>query len=220
MKAGFASKNITAPARRRVELAIAVAQERLIHTHVEHALDLIERVGGQIPFESALGIYTRLLRLSEDEARVITTRALALLGERAAEAAQWPELVEQGGKNGKKPGYRALLGQVRQRLRGRVNDELRRWIELSAARTEVALIETHLHNALNLVELLEQELPFTAVVELYLDALDVRDSVAEVVYYMTLARLSEQHLPPVRAREPAVAGAAEERRLRVLENGD
>ena len=79
--------------RRRVELAVAVAQERLLSTHVNHALGLIQLVGDQVPFENALNIYTRMLRLSDDEARVITTRALAILGERAADTDQWPEFV-------------------------------------------------------------------------------------------------------------------------------
>jgi hypothetical protein len=35
----------------------------------------------------------------------------------------------------------ALFHQVRERMRGRVNEELRGWIELEAARTEVALLE-------------------------------------------------------------------------------
>ena len=84
MKSLFGSNDISEPMRRRVELAIAVAQERLLSTHVAHALRLIQLVGDQVPFENALNIYIRLLRLSEDEARVITTRALATLGERAA----------------------------------------------------------------------------------------------------------------------------------------
>ena len=77
MKNPFSSKDLSEGMRRRVELAIAVSQERLLATHVEHALRLIRLVGDQVPFENALGIYTRLLRLSEDEARVITTRALS-----------------------------------------------------------------------------------------------------------------------------------------------
>src|SRR5688572_8413710 len=103
--------------RRRVELAIAVAQERLLSTHVDHVLNLIQLVGNQVPFENALSIYTRLLRLSEDEARVITTRALATMGERANESEAWPELItEQEATDAAKKGGRSLVKQMRQRL--------------------------------------------------------------------------------------------------------
>lgn len=222
MKNPFASKDLSEPTRRRVELAIAVAQERLLSTHVDHALRLIELVGDQVPFEDALGIYTRLLRLTDDESRNITTRALAIIGERAVEGETWPEPaapaeVEAPPQEGTGRGF---LRQIRQRLRGRVNEDLRRWVELAAARTEVALLETHVENALNFVEMLEKELPFTEAVELYLEALDVRDSIAEVAYFMALTRLADDILPRAGAateRSAGVRAAAEERRLRVVD---
>ena len=197
MKNLFNSKDVSEPVRRRVELAIAVAQERLLATHVDHALSLIQLVGDQVPFENALAIYTRLLRLSDDEARVITTRALAILGERAAETESWPELITEAEvKNATdEGGRRNLIKTVRQRLRGRVKDDLRRWVELAAARTEVAILNTHVENSINFVDLLEKELAFTEAVEMYLEALDVRESVAEVAYYLALTRLGEKHLP-------------------------
>jgi hypothetical protein len=222
MKNPFGSRDISEPMRRRVELAVAVAQERLLSTHVNHALGLIRLVGDQVPFENALNIYTRMLRLSDDEARVITTRALAILGERAAETEQWPEFVnaeavppQQNGETAR----RKFMDQFRQRLRGRVKDDLRRWVELVAARTEIAILDTHVDNAMNFVELLEKEAPFSEAVELYLEALEVRESVAEVAYYMALSRLAEQHLPPGSAPEDGTASASVTvpRKLRVVE---
>ena len=187
-------------------------------THVDHALELIELVGDQVPFNDALDIYTRLLRLSDDEARVITTRALAVLGERAATTESWPEQIttkdvvpdEAVSKR------RLFMENVRQRLRGRVNEDLRRWIELEAARTEVALLNTHIENALHFVDLIGAELPFTESVELYLEALDVRESVAEVAYYISLARLAESHLPKDRLRKVELKETSD-RHLRVVE---
>lgn len=223
MKNPFASKDLPDAMRRRVELAVAVAQERLLATHVDHVLKLIRLVGDQVPFESALNIYTRILRLSEDESRSITTRALAIIGERATETEAWPELVtQQEVEQAKEKGSRSFVKQIRQRLRGRVNDDLRRWVELAAARTEVAVLGTHVENALSFVELLEKEMPFTEAVELYLEALDVRDSVAEVAYYMALAKLADENLPDrsgPAAAEPVPAGGApaEPRLLRVVE---
>lgn len=201
MKNPFSSKDLSETMRRRVELAIAVSQERLLATHVDHALRLIQLVGDQVPFENALGIYTRLLRLSDDEARVITTRALATLGEQAARSEVWPELVTHVPEEPEVPdtatanGRRTFMRSMRQRLRGRVKDDLRRWVELSAAKTEVALLDTHVENALNFVDLLENDLPFSEAVELYLEALEVRESVAEVTYYVALSRLADKRLP-------------------------
>jgi hypothetical protein len=198
VKNPFASRDLSETLRRRVELAIAVAQERLLSTHVNHALGLIQLVGDQVPFENALNIYTRMLRLSDDEARVITTRALAILGERAAETEEWPEFAADAAAappaNGE-TARRKFMNTFRQRLRGRVKDDLRRWVELAAARTEIAILDTHVDNGMNFVELLSAELTFNESVELYLEALEVRESIAEVAYYMALTRLSEQYLP-------------------------
>jgi hypothetical protein len=221
MKNPFASRDITEPMRRRVELAVAVAQERLLSTHVNHALGLIQLVGDQVPFENALNIYTRMLRLSDDESRVITTRALAILGERAAETENWPEFAaapDSPPQNGE-TARRKFMTQFRSRLRGRVKEDLRRWVELVAARTEIAILNTHVDNAMNFVELLEKEAPFSEAVELYLEALEVRESVAEVAYYMALSRLADQHLPGGPSADdvstPASINAA--RKLRVVE---
>jgi len=221
MRNPFSSKDLSESMRRRVELAVAVSQERLLNTHVDHALRLIQLVGDQVPFENALTIYTRLLRLSDDEARIITTRALAALGEQAARSDIWPELVteepeEVAPETGTANGHRSIIRTMRQRLRGRVKDDLRRWVELAAARTEVALLDTHVENALSFVEMLGHELQTTEAVELYLEALEVRDSVAEITYYLALARLADQQLPhrPIPASEPA-RGPGQPRAARV-----
>lgn len=215
MKNPFTSRDLSEGLRRRVELAIAVSQERLLSTHVDHVLRLIRLVGDRVPFENALGIYTRLLRLSDDEARVITTRALAILGEKAGETPDYvaPTMDPPDPADDESP--RSFLRNMRQRLRGRVKDDLRRWVELSAARTEVAILNAHVENALNFIELLEKEQPSAEAVELYLDALEVRESVAEVTYYYALARLADEELPETdrssaNLRSTSTAGARAE----------
>lgn len=223
MKTPFVSKSLSLAARRHVEIAIAVAQERLLSTHVEHALELIELVGDQVPFDDALEIYNRLLRISAEEERIITTRALAILGERSDEPKGWAERMASADAAAANDGGSSIFGHLRQRLRGRINDELRHWIELEAARTEVALLHTHVANAVNFVEILHQEMPLTEATELYLEALDVRESIAEVVYYITLARLNSSIIP-ARNKEPAIQvgpvtkTTQEDRLLRVVEN--
>lgn len=198
MKNPFSSKDLSDTMRRRVELAVAVAQERLLATHVEHALRLIQLVGDQVPFENALAIYTRMLRLSEDEARVITTRALATLGEQGVRGEVWPELATTEEVSAKEP-RGSFVRLMRSRLRGRVNEDLRRQVEMAAARTEIAILHRHVENGLQFVDLLEEDMPFIEAIELYLDALQVRDSIAEVAAYMALARLADDHLPKVEA---------------------
>jgi hypothetical protein len=192
------SRDLSEPMRRRVELAVAVAQERLLSTHVDHALRLIQLVGEQVPFENALGIYTRLLRLSDDESRVITTRALAILGEQVIDtsSAAWKEAGAAAAESEDET-RRSFLRNMRQRLRGRVKDDLRLYVELSAARTEVAILNTHVENSLNFVELLNKEQQPSEAVELYLDALEVRESLAEVTYYMALSRIADEQLPEI-----------------------
>jgi hypothetical protein len=215
--------NVSEPMRRRVELAIAVAQERILSTHVDHVLNLIQLVGNQVPFENALAIYTRLLRLSEDEARVITTRALAIIGERANESEAWPELITEAEveESNKRGGGRSIMKQVRQRLRGRVNDDLRKFVELAAARTEVSILNTHVDNALGFVDMLDKELPFNEAVELYLEGLEVRDSIAEVGYYLALSKIADKTIPepkPIGQVQPSAASSgAREPLLRVVE---
>jgi hypothetical protein len=187
------SSDLSDAAQKRADIAIAMAEERLLETHVEHALKLIELTGNHIEFDEALDIYTRLLRLSADDARSITTQALARLGERG-EPASWT-MEKKPAERATTDDRRSILTAFRSRLRGRVNDELRTWVEYQAARTEVALLETHVQNALHFVDILKSEVQSNEAVEVYLDALEVRDSIAEVVYYIALARVAEDHLP-------------------------
>jgi hypothetical protein len=193
------SKGLSESARKRVELAVAVAQEKLLAAHVDHALDLIALVDDDVSFGDALEIYTRLMRLDEDESQNVSTRALAILGKKAEQTGTLPapatpreeEVVEAD-----EEGSRSLFGQLRNRLRGRVKDDLRRRIEFIAARTEVALIHTHVDNAIHFSEFLQGEVEERESVELYLDALDVRESIAEVTYYLALSRIADDVLPP------------------------
>lgn len=200
------SNGLSDSARQRVELAVAVAQEKLLSDHVDHALDLVDLVNEDVTFSDALSIYTRLMRLDEDEAHNVRSRALAILGRKAEESGKpprEPQVVPEEESTG-----RAWFGGFTQRLRGRENERLRRKIELIAARTEVALINTHVDNAIHFVGFLrdEEELDDQKSVELYLDALDVRESIAEVTYYMALAKLADEVLPPHGARQDEKEG--------------
>lgn len=190
------SNGLSESARKRVELAVAVAQEKLLTNHVDHALDLVALVDSDVSFNDALEIYTRLMRLEEDEAQNIRSRALAILGERVEEAGTLPSSKTESAAE-ERSGRGSWFGQLKDRVRGRVNEDLRRRIELIAARTEVSLLHTHVDNALHFVGFLREEddVGEQKAVELYLDALDVRESVAEVTYYLALSRIADDVLP-------------------------
>lgn len=214
VKSLFVNRDLPDAVRRRIELAVAVARERLLATHVDHALAMIDLASERMSYVQSAEIYTRVLGLGEDEARTVSTRALATLGEKAA-AEDWPEpqpIPEPDERRGRR---RTLLDLVRHRLRGRVDDALRQGVEFAAARAEVALLGAHVDNALEFLEILEKEMDPDDAVELYLDALDVRDGIAEVVYYKALAVLADRHLPhPAPGVEE---GSDSDRRLRVID---
>lgn len=208
------SNGLSESARKRVELAVAVSQEKLLSDHVDHALDLVALVNDNVTFSDALSIYTRLMRLDEDESHNVRTRALAILGKKADEVGTLPDRVETEPEERPTSG-RSWFGGLTHRLRGRENEELRHRIELIAARTEVALLHTHVDNALHFVSFLreEEELNEQQSVELYLDALDVRESIAEVTYYFALARLADEVLPD-HGSGPTRRGGSEARSTR------
>src|SRR5690606_34035247 len=68
--------------QRQVDLSTAVCQERLLMTHVRHVLALVDLVADELPFDDALDIYVRVLRLTPEQARNVGSRALAELGRR------------------------------------------------------------------------------------------------------------------------------------------
>jgi hypothetical protein len=214
----FVARDLSDSVRRRIELAVAVAQEHLLTTHVRHALAMVRVTGDRIPYGQAVGIYTRVLGLTEDEGRVVTTRALAALGEQAA-ADDWPELPAEPITEERPSRRRSLLDIVRHRLRGRVDDDMRRRVEFAAARAEVALLDSHFANALEFLDILEKEMPAPDAVELYLDALDVREGITEVVYYKALAQLADTPVPETIPQTPAAQPPPrkDEPRLRVVD---
>jgi hypothetical protein len=92
-----------------------------------------------------------------------------------------------------------------------VQDELRERINLSAARTEDALLQTHVENALIFARALGEELTAPEAVELYLDTMLLPEGVADVIYNRALRLVADQVLPPVPGElEDQTAAAAVE----------
>lgn len=179
--------------RSRLELATAVARQRLLDTHVSKAVELVQLSAGRLEPVQALRVYGRVHRLSTEEAEIVRNRALsALAGEGPDDALDASPPPQEAGWRGL---LRRLLGRVG--LERREDETLRRWIDLHSGKTEAALTVAHVANALRFVDILGRETESSVVeaVERYAEAMDLRDATAEMVANFALAWLSYEQLP-------------------------
>jgi hypothetical protein len=215
-------KSTSRALQRQVDLTTAVCQERLLSTHVRHVLALVDLVADRLPFDDALDIYVRVLRLTPEQARNVGSRALAELGRRErgggppARPAPIPTEREEredesvASSSDSQARSDALFSRLRRRVRGRVQEDLRHRINLAAARTEDDLLETHVENALIFVRALGQELTEPEAVELYLETMMLPEGTADVIYHRSLRQIADQVLPPLpRGGEPVTVKEAE-----------
>jgi hypothetical protein len=210
------TRNTSRAMQRQTDLATAVAQEKLLDTHVRHVLALVELVQGQLPFDAALDIYARILRLNPEQARNVGSRAFADLGRRGlVSGASGVTLMEDDAadhEDARRPAgddsgrFEQVFSRVRRRIRGRVQDELRNRINLAAARAEDDLFEQHVANALEFARSLQAEVPLHEAVDLYLEILSVPEGVSDVVFNRALRRVADTELPPVESA-PVAAGS-------------
>jgi hypothetical protein len=190
--------------QRQVDLTTAVCQERLLSTHVRHVLALVDLVHEELPFDSALDIYARILRLTPEQARNVGSRALAAIGRRTGlteaddvnldlEEDDEDELEHRPGEEGGR--FDAVFSRVRRRIKGRVHDDLRQRINLAAARAEDSLFETHVNNALVFGKALAEEVPLHEAVDLYLDVMTIPEGVSDVIFNRALRIVADDVLP-------------------------
>lgn len=204
------NRNTTRALQRQIDLTTAVCQERLLATHVRHVLALVDLVSPEIPFDSALDIYARILRLSPEQARNVGSRALASLGHRGGlhetgeeprvelmedDAADREDARDQAGQPGGR--FDAIFGRVRRRIRGRVHDQLRDRINLATARAEDSLFNTHVENALIFSRALSDEVPLHESVDLYLEIMAIPEGYSDVVFNRALRTVADDTLPPL-----------------------
>jgi hypothetical protein len=211
--------------QRQVDLTTAVCQERLLATHVRHVLALVDLVADELPFDNALDIYARILRLNPEQARNVGSRAFATLGRRSGvneEAGGFAllddDLHDDGGAEPASGGdsdgggrFDAVFSRVRRRIKGRVQEDLRNRINLAAARAEDHVFTTHVENALIFAKALADEMPVHEAVDLYLDIMSIPDGVSDVIFNRALRTVADDKLPPLAApqRTPRVAGEAD-----------
>ena len=212
------TRNTSRAMQRQLDLATAMAQEKLLDTHVRHVLAFVDLVSGQLPFDTALDIYARILQLNPEQARNVGSRAFAELGRRTGvapdgdlalledDAADHEDAARGGDGEGGR--FEQVFSRVRRRIRGRVHDDLRHRINLAAARAEDDLFERHVANALEFARALAAEVPLHEAVDLYLDTLSVPEGVSDVVFNRALRRVAEQELPPLDAAQPVAARTA------------
>ncbi len=205
------NRNTTRAMQRQIDLTTAVCQERLLATHVRHVLAFVDLVSPEIPFDSALDIYARILRLSPEQARNVGSRALASLGHRGGmpDPGDEPrvELMEDdaadredaraAGANEAGGRFDAIFGRVRRRIRGRVHDKLRDRINLASARAEDSLFNTHVENALIFSRALSDEVPLHESVDLYLEIMQIPEGYSDVVFNRALRTVADEALPPL-----------------------
>ena len=208
--------------RREIDLAAAVSRERLLDAHVLQALELIDQARAKLAPLRALNIYLWLHSMTEVEAQILGHRVLVMLGQRIGAAAREDEESDDPLEEapwGEEPS--SLVRQVRKRLHGRVNPELRRWVELHTGRTEVALLEVHVANALRFIEILNPATSYTGAVDLYLQLLSIPPPLGTMIYFFVLDRLS---MPAPDASGRGAAGpnargsASRKRSLRILDS--
>lgn len=215
----LASRKIARRHRAEIQIAAAMARERIVETHVAHLLELIQLSSGQISTRRAIEIYARLHSVDQETTRLITSMALATLGKRR-EATGTIKLDTAEDVADAHDSPLSLFAQIRRRLRGRVFLELRQQIELHTGRTQVAFLRVHVNNALRFVQILTPDLTVSMAVELYAEIVKVRRSLAEVIYFLVLDRLSGS-ASMWRDREPGHKdrpAAPVEHTLRVINN--
>lgn len=204
------TRKISRAMQRQVDLTTAVCQERLLSTHVRHVLALVDLVQEELPFDSALDIYARILRLTPEQARNVGSRALAAIGRRSGlteaddlnldlsdEDSDLDEGAERPADGEGR--FDAVFSRVRRRIRGRVKDDLRQTINLAAARAEDSLFETHVQNALVFGKALAEEVPLHEAVDLYLDVMAIPEGVSDVIFNRSLRIVADDVLPPLDA---------------------
>jgi hypothetical protein len=214
-----APRRLPEAVRARLEIAAAAAQENITRLHVQRALELVERADGRVPATRMLDIYLRLQALPSGTLAIVRSRILAELGgsgtglgvsrvDRAADTGDRAAEDEQARPR------RSVWRTVRRRLQGRVHEELRRLVDLHAGVTQRQLLELHVRQAREFVDLLGSEHPIKAACDMYCEILNVPLPFAPLVYPLVLDAIAGDHLPrtwPVRARAPRAPEAGPDR---------
>lgn len=76
----FRRRKLSEEGQKRLVVALARAEETIVETHVENALDVIEAVADELPLERVLEVYLEALEANPQRAEIIARRVLSKLG--------------------------------------------------------------------------------------------------------------------------------------------
>jgi hypothetical protein len=76
---GKGRRRLSRGAERRLMIALARAEEEMVRTHVQNALDVINAVGGEMKMGRVLELYLDELDVDEPHATIIAQKVLARL---------------------------------------------------------------------------------------------------------------------------------------------
>jgi hypothetical protein len=179
-----------------------VASEQVLEEHVRSAAEMVEESAGSVPLHRLLASYARLHHLGEQDARKLRERLLAELG-------------RKGVDTGALDGPRSPLRRLYRRLQGRVDMEFRDWVDRHAARVQLAVMDIHVQNALEMTRIVRQQATVGETMAAYAEMLGLRDTVAEIVGLRVLKALHHQESGQVAAIQRDRSGPFP---LRVAEN--
>ena len=182
---------ISAEKQRELQVAAAVAREAILQAHVARALKLIELAGDRVSAVRMLEIYARVQELHAAEAEAVAMRLLASIGQKAKKGIR-PAVYVEGEKD---DDGRSIVSFVRDRLRGRVHHDLRRWVELHAGVTRVALLDIYVKHAVKFAEDLRETHPTSAALSIFRDLTGVPNSMKEALEMFVLEKLAANELP-------------------------
>ena len=186
-------RSLPEPMRRKLEVTTAMAWESLVETHVAEATAFIRRLDDLSPVEETLTRYLREMDLTETMATAVRTRVLLGLGELSAHhtdahPADDDETLWQRFRPS------AVVKEVKDRQRR--GEEMDRITMLLLARSEEAVIGTHVENAIGFAALLDGTTTLDRAVQHNMGAVNLAGCRGQVVFHRTMARLADVHLTP------------------------
>lgn len=181
---------------RELQVHAAVTREAILQAHVARALKLIELSADRVSAVRMIEIYARVQQLDATVAEVVTMRLLATIGQRARKGTR-PTVYIEGELD---DDARSVFGFLRDRLRGRVLHDLRRWVELHSGQTRVALLDIYVKHAMKFVEDLSETHNIHNSLEIYRDMVGVPLSMKDALHMFVLDKLATDELPKGGAR--------------------
>ncbi|HEX6694867.1 MAG TPA: hypothetical protein VF035_09240 [Longimicrobiales bacterium] len=187
-------RSLPEPMRRKLEVTTAMAWENLVETHVAEATAFIRHLDDLVPVEETLTRYLREMDLTETMATAVRTRVLLGIGELSG---HHEEPVDEDGEDETlwsrlRPS--AVVREVKDRQRR--GEEIDRITMLLLARSEEAVIGTHVENAIGFAALLDGSTTLDRAVQHYMGSVNLAGCRGQVVFQRTMARLADVHLTP------------------------